>query len=413
MTVPGRSRLVSVLATGLWAVAIMFCALIVWGTVLSADSPGPLEYDDTPAIVAIYIVLSVMYTTLGALIASRHPRNIIGWMFCWSGLAIPAGACAQLYADYVIYNEPGAGPAGDVAAWASSWLFPGGLFATPLFLMFLFPTGKPATRVWRWVCWFGLAILVMGFTTTALLPGKIEPAEFGINNPFATSGALGELIKTLSTAGQASLPLWFLLGIAALVDRRRRAKGDERQQIRWFVYAATLMAVSFGICFAWAAAGFQVLADIFFVIGAIALAGIPLASGLAILKYRLYEIDVVINRTLVYALLTAILAGAYIALVFAFQAVLAPFTAESDLAIAASTLAVAALFRPLRVRVQAFIDHRFYRRKFDAQRTLDEFSAHLRDEVDLAALSTRLQAVVSQTMQPSHVSLWMRPETPR
>jgi hypothetical protein len=136
---------------------------------------------------------------------------------------------------------------------------------------------------------------------------------------------------------------------------------------------------------------------------------IPISIGAALLRYRLYDIDLVINRTLVYGLLTAILATAYVALVFGFQSVMAPFTAESDLAIAASTLAVAALFRPARSGVQAFIDRRFYRSKFDAQQTLDEFSGQLRDEVDLATLSTRLTSVVSSTMQPSHVSVWIRP----
>ena len=392
----------------LWGIGFTLCVLMVWLTVVSADSPGPLEYDETPAIVVIYVLLSIMYTTLGSLIGSRQPRNVIGWMFCWSGIAIPAAACAQLYADYVIYNEPGAGPAGDIAAWASSWLFPGGLFATPLFLMFLFPDGTPSTRLWRRVSWFGLVVLVMGFVSTAFVPGKVEPVEFGIDNPFATSGALGDMIETLSTAGQASLPLWFLLGIAALVDRRRRSRGDERQQIRWFAYAASLTALNFGVCFAAAAMGLRVLADVFFVMGAISLAGIPLASGLAILRYRLYDIDVVINRTLVYGALTAVLALVYVGLVFAFQGVLAPVTADSDLAIAASTLAVAGLFRPVRGRVQTFIDQRFYRRKFDAQRTLEQFSSHLRDEVDLQSLSKRLTEVVGDTMQPAHVSLWLR-----
>lgn len=139
---------------------------------------------------------------------------------------------------------------------------------------------------------------------------------------------------------------------------------------------------------------------------------LPASAGLAILRYRLYDIDVIVNKTLVYAGLSFVLAGLYVALVFAFQSLLAPFTAESDVAIAGSTLAVAAAFRPLRARVQAFIDRRFYRRKVDAQRTLDEFVSHLRDEVDLPALTSRLQGVVQDTMQPAHVSLWLRSETP-
>jgi hypothetical protein len=397
-----------ILAWSLWNVALILCVLLVWLTIISADSPGPLEYYEAPAIVAIYILLALMYTTLGALVASRHPRNIIGWMFCGSGLAIPGAACAQLYADYVIYNEPGVLAGGAVAFWISSWLFPAGLFVTPMFLMFLFPTGRAPTRFWTWVVRFAVALLCVGYPSAALRPGRVEPAEFGVDNPFAVHGTIGDLFEAINAAGEASLPLLFLLGIGSLIARRRGARGDERQQLRWFVYAASMMAISFGLSFASVAAGVQWLGDVFFVIGAIALAGIPLASGLAILKYRLYDIDVVINRTLVYGALSAILAGIYIGLVFAFQALLAPITAESDLAIAGSTLAVAALFRPVRTRVQTFIDHRFYRRKFDAQQTVDEFSAHLRDEVDLGALSSQLVATVENMMQPAHVSLWLR-----
>lgn len=407
----GSRRAIAAVAWGLWGIAVCLCVALVWLTMLSVDSPAPLEYDETPAVVAVYVLLGLMYPTLGALIASRHPSNVIGWMFCAAGIAIVGSACAQLYADYVIYNKPGAGPLGDVAFWVSSWLFPAGLFATPMFLMFLFPTGKPASHLWRWVVRLAVVVLLIGFVTTAFLPGKVEPPEFGVENPFGASGELGEVFRTLSTAGQVSLPLWFLLSIASLIDRRRRASGDERQQLRWFGYAASVMAVCFGMAFGASAAGLPTTADVFFIIGAIALACIPLASGLAILKYRLYDIDVVINRTLVYAVLTAVLAAAYVGLVFAFQALLEPFTAESDLAIAASTLAVAALFRPVRARVQAFIDHRFYRRKYDAQQTVERFSAHLRDEVDLAALSSRLTGVVAETVQPSHVSLWLREES--
>ena len=407
-----RARPVSTwVAWSLWLAAVCLCGLMVWLSVLSADSPGPLEYDDTPAVVAIYALLGLMYPTLGALIASRHPSNLIGWMFCASGVAIVGAACCQLYADYVIYNEPGAGPAGDVVFWISSWLFPAGLFATPMFLMFLFPNGRPAGPLWRWVVRLGVIVLLFGFLTTAVLPGKIEPVQFGVDNPFGASGDLGRVVNALSTAGQTSLPVWFLLSIASMIARRRRATGDERQQLRWFGYAATMTALSFGLCFGSVALGAQTLGDVLFVIGAVSLAGIPLASGLAILKYRLYDIDVVINRTLVYGVLTAVLALVYVGLVFAFQGILAPFTAESDLAIAASTLAVAALFRPVRARVQTFIDQRFYRRKFDAQRTLEEFSSHLRDEVDLPTLSSRLTEVVGETMQPAHVSLWLRGST--
>ena len=402
----------SALAWSLLGLATGLFLLYAYLAATSGRYEGPLDYNN-PIAIGAYGALVLLYPTLGALIASRQPRNSIGWMFCASGIAVGLALCTQLYAERDAFGHDGALPGGEIACWASSWLFPVGLFVTPIFLLFLFPTGRPAGRFWKWVVRAGIGIVTLGFLGEAGQPGSVCVKEFGLGNPLAFTGVAGEVAAALATVFQVSAIPFFLLALASLVARLRRSQGREHQQLKWFAFIGILMAVLFAWSFFFAAMEVQLVSDIFFVAGGLGLLSLPIASAVAILRHRLYDIDVVINRTLVYALLTAILVSAYLGLVFAFQALLAPFTAESDLAIAASTLAVAALFRPVRVRVQSFIDHRFYRRKYDAQRTLDEFASHLRDEVDLGALSHRLQTVVSQTMQPTHVSVWVRTETPR
>ena len=402
MSHPGR------LAWSLWLAAIALSVSFLWLVMLSAGGPGPLEYYEEWGVTLVYVALAIAYPTLGAVVASRHPSNAIGWMFCVAGIAISGAGATQLYAEYTLYTDPGSLPAGDVAFWLSSWLFPLGLFITPIFLFLLFPTGRPSSRFWGHVLKVSVAFTILSFLSIMLTPGRIEPVGFGVENPFGLPGVAGEIVKGINRFGQMALPIVFLMSLAAFLARRRSAKGVERQQIKWFGYSTALTVTSFAASFTSVALGSQTGGDVAFIIGAIGLFSIPISSGLAILRYRLYDIDVVINRTLVYGALSAILAGIYIGLVFAFQSLLTPFTAESDLAIAGSTLAVAALFRPVRDRVQTFIDRRFYRKKFDAQRTLEDFSSHLRDEVELSSLSSRLTAVVSETMQPAHVSIWLR-----
>ena len=214
--------------------------------------------------------------------------------------------------------------------------------------------------------------------------------------------------QILDMVSFSGLVVSLLASVASLVVRLRRSRGDERQQIKWFLTAAAVLTLIIGIApFTFFTPGFPEWAWPVALLGSLSL--IPIAAGVAILKYRLYEIDVIINRTLVYVALTAMLASAYLGIVVVLQRVLEPLTADSDIAIAGSTLAVAALFRPLRTRVQTFIDHRFYRRKYDAAATLSAFSSHLREQVDLDSLGRELVGVVGTTMQPAHASLWLRP----
>jgi hypothetical protein len=362
---------------GIWTVSMVLAAVSIVLMAVNAGAPGGAF---TP-----HSIMAPGYGTVGAMILLRR-RHRIGTMFL--GFALFAAAVGVLFQGCVWAAEAGItvdacseeDPWG-ASLWSASYAFFGAL-------LLLFPTGRIPTKRWLpvaiifTVSWSVALIspLVVGPTAAAELPGVVPVAVW-------------------SLAVCATAPLF----------RVRRAGVVERQQLRYLGYVLLLCLVFLVVGVVLDSSGLDAALPILNVLifGGAAL-GIPAAIGVAILRYRLYEIDLVINRTLVYVMLTAVLAAIYVGLVFVMQTVLAPFTAESDLAIAGSTLAVAALFRPLRTRVQSFIDHRFYRRKVDTQRTLDEFSAHLRDEVELTAVTERLETVVSDALQPAHVSLWLR-----
>jgi hypothetical protein len=235
-----------------------------------------------------------------------------------------------------------------------------------------------------------------------------------VGNPLGLGGPFGETARLAKDVTEITAILVFLVSPASMVVRLRRSRGRERLQVKWVAYAAVLTATSFATSFlATLLPGGQIVADFFFLVGVAGYTGIPVAAGIAILRYRLYEIDILINRTLVYGSLTVMLAAVYAGSIVILQGFLRALTGqESQLAIVDSTLAVAALFTPLRRRLQSFIDRRFYRRKYDARKTLEAFSAKLRDETDLDALVDELVGVVKETMYPAHVSLWLRPDGP-
>jgi len=358
----------------------------------------------TPELDLASSVLLVVLLAVGVLVASRHPRNAIGWLFLGSGVLLALVGAAYGYAALAL--DPGSPlPGGLAAAWLSSWVFLPALFGIPPMLFLLFPAGRPLSPRWRPAVWLTLLGLSAMSAGAALQPGALEDAPVaGVPNPVGVPGApLVELV------GWMGVLLGVVLGVCSLVLRFRRSHGEERLQLRWF----TCAAVVFLLCCAVSVALF--LTPLAWIGQALVVAGfstIPLTTGIAVLRYRLYDIDLVIKSTLVYTALTVVLVATYVGLVLLLQALLHPVAGDSDLAVAASTLAVAALFRPVRSTIQRVVDARFFRSRYDAARTLDEFSGRLRQELDLDSLDADLRTVVRTTMQPAHVSLWLR-EAPR
>jgi MFS family permease len=391
------------LAWSLCAVSVTLLTVALVFELLDRNVPDRNELQ--PLVDAVVTVALLSFPVVGAMIASRQPRNSIGWLFCVVGVPFGLSVAANGWAAYTLFENPGSLPAGEVAAWLGGWIFAVPLFAVPAFLFLLFPDGRPPTRRWRPVGWLTAAGLVGITLGSAFAPGRLEEPPFkDIENPAGIEGA-EQVTDVVGAGGFIALFFAVLLGAAALVGRFRRARGDERQQLKWFASAGVLFALAVVLA---ASPWFGSSDTVGQALILLAFACIPVTAGVAILKHRLYDIDVVINRTLVYGSLTALLAATYLGSVLLLQLALRPLTSQSNLAIAGSTLAVAALFRPARARIQSVVDRRFYRRKYDAAQTLEGFSARLRDEVDLDTLGAELRGVVAETMQPAHVSLWLR-----
>jgi hypothetical protein len=387
-------------ARSAFALTLALAAVALLLGVLTTADGVPHEHNPLgPALVVV--VLALPFLAVGPLVAGRRPDNPIGWLFCGVALLWAVNAAATSYAGYSIYGD-GSLPKPEIAAWVAAWIQAVPLFVGPLYLLLLFPTGSLLSPRWRWAAW-GIALLSVGsMISIALRPGRVD-GGVAIDNPAAIHGAVGRFLGSLDPLFTALAGILFAASVTALVLRFRRSRGLERQQLKWVVYTSAI-GVS-GILLAFV---FQPIAQYVFAIGMVGIGSMPIAAGLAILRYRLYEIDRVINRTLVYSLLTAFLGLGYLGAVLLLQAIMSSFTTGSALAVALSTLAVAALFRPARARVQDWVDRRFYRRRYDAARTLEGFSARLREEVDLDALGSELRTVVHEAMQPTHVSLWLR-----
>jgi hypothetical protein len=337
-------------------------------------------------------VMSITFTAVGALIASRRPENAIGWMFCAVGTLQALNVFGTAYATYGAVTDPGSLPAPYFVAWVKEWCWIPSVAVLGTFLLLLFPDGHLPSRRWRLVAWpTGVAIgCLVVVAAVALWPERTEIA-LGIDVDE------GDDALAPAIAGFLVVLLGALASVVSVIVRFRRSKGVERQQLKWFAFAAALAVVSLASEFTPAGSG----SGAFVLVGVLS---VPLATGAAILRHRLYDIDVVINRTLVYGALTATLAAVYLLLAL----VIGLTVGESDVAVAASTLAVAALFRPARARIQALVDRRFYRRRYDAARTLEAFGARLRDELDLETMAADLRGVARDTLQPAHVSLWLR-----
>jgi hypothetical protein len=396
------------LAWSLWAATLALMALTVVFTALYPLSRDPASNAVNFGIAILFVAA---FQTVGALIASRRPENPIGWVFCGMGLALVAAVFFGNYAQYSLVVEPGALPWAEEAAWVGNWIWLVALSPLGFFLL-LFPDGHPPSPRWWPVAWVQGTALVGWFVSQAFAPGPMINAGYeSVDNPYGIE-ALGGVFRGVGAVSGLLLLATVLASILSIIVRFRRSRGDERRQIEWVAYAAALVALVLLVQLAAEAAlpETDALVEILNLSLAIALTGVPIAAGVAILKYRLYEIDAIIYRTLVYGALTILLVAIYFGGVVLSQYAFRGLTGQgSDLAVVVSTLAIAALFNPLRRRIQALVDRRFYRRKYDAAKTLQDFGARLRDEVELRVLQDDLISVVEETLQPAHVSLWIRP----
>lgn len=387
------------LAWSLWALVIPgLVALVRLDHLLrQAGRPDltPLTADAIGLVVGIVTAASV-----GAVTASRRPRHPVGWLLLGLAVSLLASGVGTGYATYGLLARPGALPAADyVAVYPSNIAIV--LTAASLgFILLLTPTGRLPSPRWRWWGRVAVAAPVVGLVSG--LVGPLDQPFTSVANPLAVPGLVGPL-GVVGLAALAVTGLEIPVAAWSLVGRFRRATGLERLQLRWLALAGGATVVAVLVLVTLLLAGIRDPVVLGWILGACVVL-LPLATGAAIMRYRLYDIDRIINRTLVYGALTAILGGAYVLIVTLTSTVLQ----GSAIVTAAATLTAAALFRPLRGRIQGFIDRRFYRRKYDAARTLEDFSALLRDEVDLERMRAGLMAVVRTTMEPAHASLWLK-----
>jgi hypothetical protein len=394
-----------VLAWALWALAMLGVATVPWFDHLlrQARRPELIQLDAT----AVPMVLAALVAaTVGAVLASRRPHHPVGWLLLALGLAVTASGVADGYARYGLLARPSALPA---ARWVATYS-PATIYLAFVcigFVLLLTPSGSLPSPRWRWWARLAAAAPVGFLLALAVGPGLVIPPYDEVIDPVsvpALASAVAAVIAVSFTIAIGGLTV----GAWSLVVRFRSARGSERQQLRWVAFAAALTVPPAAVVL------FSVVVDttatvVVLVALGVCMALLPLVIGAAILRYRLYDLDRIISRTLAYGLLTLLLGGGYALVVLGLGQLLGR---DSSLVVAGATLAVAVAFQPARRRVQAVMDRRFNRRRYDAARTVDAFAARLRDQVDLDALHGELLAVVDQTMQPTQVSLWLRPQPP-
>ena len=387
-----------------WSLATLSVVLLVGGIALAEMTLSTVA--ERPYYGSVTLsVLALAFSVVGAIIASRQPRNAIGWIFCSIGLVVSLSSLTGNYAEYWLARGSAPGNLAETAAWFSSWSWSLLVYVPTSFLLLLFPDGRLPSPRWRPVAWcaaLGLIGFLAGYT---LNPGPLEDFP-QIMNPY---GVESPILEAVAIAGAILASASMVASAVSLIVRMRRAGSAERQQIKWLAYGgAVVVGAVFvgGVIAVWSG-------DVGIALISLGLLGVPISTGGAIARYRLYDIDIVINRTLVYCALTAALVAVYFGGVATLQALFRALTDQEQqpqLAVVVSTLAIAALFGPLRRRVQALVDRRFYRRKYDAAKIIAAFNSRLRQETDLDALCGELVGVAGASVQPEHFSLWLRPE---
>jgi hypothetical protein len=397
-----RARVAARLGWTIFGLAVL--AYVVALT-LNLRRPQSAELSETTGDL-VFALTFLPYGWLGARIVPRQPHLLMCWLLCALGLQGGLIGFASEYAIYGLVTRPGAVPGAAAMAWLTFWAAPVVLLLLAA-LLALFPTGRPVSPRWRWVLWLaGVGNLLFVLSSLSLWPLR-GVALLGIRSPEPTGG-----LMVLYSLGAMAAMVAVLAAAVSLVVRFRRASGVERQQLKWLAYAGMLAVLGFPLLIAAEGATHppELVADI---AASVLILPIPVAVSVAVLRYRLYDVDRLINRTLVYGLLTALLGVVYAGVVLGLGELFGGISAKpSSWAVAGATLTVAALFQPARRRIQAIVDRRFNRRKYDTAKTVEAFGARLRDEVDLDALTAELLVVVDQTMQPTRASLWLRPSAP-
>jgi hypothetical protein len=389
-----------------WSLMVLSVVLVVGGIALAlmTRSTAPERPYYGPVDAVFYLATVLTFSVVGAIIASRQPRNAIGWIFCGVGLVMGINSLAGGYAEYRLSGDSAPGSLAQTAAWFASWSWSILVYVPTSFLLLLFPDGRLPSSRWRPVAWCAAIGFLAGYTLEA---GPLDDFP-QILNPYRVDSLI---LDAVAVTGAILASASMVASAVSLIVRMRRAERAERQQIKWLAYGG---AIAVGAVFASGVISIW-SGNVGIAVSSVGLLGVPIFTGVAIARYRLYDIDIVINRTLVYGALTAALVAVYFGGVATLQTLFRALSGQEQqpqLAIVVSTLAIAALFNPLRRRIQSFIDRRFYRSKYDARKTLEAFSAKLRDETDLDALRDDLVGVVRGTMQPAHVSLWLRSEPP-
>src|SRR5829696_1816722 len=388
------------LAWGLWALAMLGLALNWWQDRLLRQAGRPDLAVWVPGSIVGPILAVLGAATVGAVVASRRPRHPVGWLLLGFALSLTASGVIAASVAYGLVARPGALPAAHVLARYYPATGAAALALLSLVLL-LTPTGSPPSARWRWWAVITAATPVALVLVVAVVPGRLDPQLLLASSPFSDR-ALGGVLLVATRVALVVTALAVAVAAGSLVVRFRRAQGVERQQLRWVALAAALMLLAGPVVLVAVALGIPVLAEWAPAVWVVVL---PAAIGAAVLRYRLYDLDRIISRTLAYGLLTLLLAGGYAVVALGLGQLLGR---DSSLAVAAATLAVAAIFQPARRRVQQVVDRRFNRRRYDAARIIDGFSAGLRSQVDLTTLTSELLTVVDQTVQPTRASLWLR-----
>jgi hypothetical protein len=410
-TTAGQARLGRPQALAVWAVWVVSVVLVVAGATTGLLS-GSVATALSSGSVDLYSIITgltgslaaVSLATVGAVLASRLPRNPIGWLLLVAG--------AVLGFSFVATTPGVTGlPGGIWLLWLGNLAWFPAVVLMGVVLPLLYPTGRLPSPRWRAVVIVVAVAVVVALIQTAFSPFSPGSAPPGVGNPLAVSGSLGSVLSLMSSAAILAAVVCFPLAAASLVLRYRRASGVERAQLRWFAAVAALIGLSFAVALVTnsATSGILVIvSNTAWLLLFVGLALLPVAIGIAVLRYRLYEIDRLVSRSIGWGVLTVILGAVFVGLVLGLQTVLAPFTGSNDLAVACSTLLVFSLFQPVRRRVQGLVDRRFNRSRYDAQAAVAAFTERLRDEVDLDTLQGSLLTIVEANLEPTTVSMWLR-----